>query len=215
MEESPDTSRVALKIVFILSVLLVLMDLLEFYLEYQHLLQMSIKFDAFLFEQCIKYHALTQMFFTFFATFAGLSAALMSLGLLVNYEFFVYKIIDTFLFYNYLIFGPYLLAACLIGLLNYNLVLFNCDSREFTNKMTLNFSTLLALVICSMISFIITAGYSVFYGIRKMINSIRFNRNGNYLIGRIFWQYVLYRNRDNNNEREVELNELNENNINN
>jgi hypothetical protein len=196
MEDNPDTSRVALKIVFILSLLLVSMDIFEFYFEYMRLKEMSVKFDAWLFEECIKYHALSQMFFTFFATFAGISATFMSMGLLINYEFFSYKVIDTFLYYNYLIFGPYLLAACTLGFMNYEEVLYNCDSRQLTGKKVLNFSTLLALVVCTGMSMVLTFGYSIFYGCRKMINSIRFLPDGNYYLGRVFWKYVLSRNRE-------------------
>lgn len=215
MEENQETSRVALKIVFILSLLLVSMDIFEFYFEYIRLKEMSVKFDAWLFEECIKYHALSQMFFTFFATFAGISATFMSMGLLINYEFFSYKVIDTFLYYNYLIFGPYLLAACTLGFINYEEVLYNCDSRQLTGKKVLNFSTLLALVVCTGISLVLTFGYAIFYGCRKMINSIRFLPDGNYYLGRVFWKYVLGRNRQDSSEQVVaqEMEILNENNM--
>jgi hypothetical protein len=189
------------------------MDILEFYFEYEHLKEMSRKFEPWLFEECIKYHALSQMFFTFFATFAGVSATFMSMGLLINYEFFSFKVIDTFLYYNYLIFGPYLFAACNLGFMNYDMVLYNCDSKDLGRKKVLNFSTLLALVICTCMSFVLTFGYSIFFGIRKMINSIRFLPEGNYILGRIFWRYVLSRDRDqvhqaNENQREVIDNNL-------
>jgi hypothetical protein len=208
MEESPETSRVALKIVFLLSLLLVSMDILEFYFEYAHLKEMSVKFDPILFEDCIKYHALSQMFFTFFATFAGVSATFMSLGLLIDYEFFSFKVVDTFLYYNYLIFGPYLFTACTLGFYHYDLVLFNCDSKQLNNKKNFNFSTLLALVICALLSFLLTFGYAVFFGIRKLINSIRFTRDGNYILGRIFWRHVFSRSRQTININEQEMRDI-------
>ncbi len=206
MDDNTDTSRVALKIVFVLSLILVCMDFLEFYYEYQQMKELSIKYEAMVFEECIKYHALSQMFFTFFATFSGISATIMSLGLLVDYEFFSYKMIDTFLNYNYLIFGPYLFIVCLIGFYNYDLILYNCDSKLFYEKKLFNFSTFLALLVCFLFSFVLFIGYSIFYSLRRLISSIRFTPEGNYILGRIFWRYVLSRNNSNINANRRENN---------
>jgi hypothetical protein len=151
-----DTSRVALKIVFILSLLLVTMDIFELYFAYLHLRKQAFNVDLETFENCIKYHVISQMFFTMFATFAGISACIMSLGLLINYEFFAVKVSDSFLNFNYLTFGPYLFACSLLGFYYFNDVSFNCDPKDVSKKY-LNFSTLIALIVCFLLSFIITS----------------------------------------------------------
>ena len=149
MEDSRESSGFALRLVFVLSLILVTMDIFEIYFGYATLKELSVKFKPLVFEECVKYHILSQMLFTFFATSAGISALLMSLGLLVDYDFFSYKVADTFLYYNYMIFGPYLFAACVLGFNNFGAIVYNCESLEQTHMKTLNFSTLLALMFCS------------------------------------------------------------------
>lgn len=192
MDENQDQSQVALKIVFILSLLLVSMDIFEIYLAYNHLKYTSQTIDVDVFETCIKYHIIAKMFFILFAAFAGLSACIMSLGLLINYSFFAVKFIDTFLYWNYLFFGPYLLAVCSLGYLNFDNIAFNCDPKDIT-KRYFNFSIILALIICFMMSVIITFGYSLVHTIYILNQSVRFTPDGNRLLGRFFWNYVLYR----------------------
>ena len=206
MNDDFDNSRLALKIVLVLSLLLVTMDFLEIYFSFEHLKEAATKFEALVFENCIKYHLLSQIVFTLFATFAGLSAFFMSLGLLVNYEFFSLKILETFLFWNYIIFGPYLLSACILGYINFSDIAFNCDRRDISQKY-INFSTLMALVICFLLSIIITIMYAFLCGARKMILSITFRKGGWKWLGRRFWRYVLSRPRNNdyniNNQTEL------------
>lgn len=190
--EPRDTSRMALKIVFSLSLLLVAMDSFEVYYSFKHLHQSSQQLSPDFFESCIKYHVLGQIFFTLFATFAGLSACIMALGLLINYEFFSFKAIDTFLYWNYLIFGPYLLSSCVLAYIYWGEIIYNCDPKDINNKY-INFSTLMALLICFILSTIITFGYSILNTFQTLIQSIRFRPDGNRVIGRLFWDYVIHR----------------------
>lgn len=216
MDENGE-SRVALKIVFVLSLLLVTMDIMEIYFAYSHLISISQTTSPVIFENCVKYHLLAQIFFTLFATLAGTSACFLSLGLLIDYEIFTMKFIDTFLYFNYLIFGPYLLAACCLGYYNFNLIAFTCDPNDLS-KRHVNFSTVIALIICLLLSFLLTFSYSVFYSIKKLINSVRFTTNGNYYLGRVFWRYVLDRRHDAVRVNEFEMREginENQNNLNN
>jgi hypothetical protein len=200
MEENQvDQSPLALKIVFLLSFLLVTLDIFEIYFAYFHLKDSQLKIEPELFESCVKYHIISQMFFTMFATFAGFSACLMSLGLLIDYEFFALKVLDCFLYWNYLVFGPYLLASCILGYLNFSDVAFNCDPNDLTQK-HINFSTVIALVLCLLLSLIITVGYSIFWSVKKLSNSIRYRRDGNRILGYIFWRYALNRNNQERNE---------------
>lgn len=190
--ESRDSSRVALKIVFGLSLVLVLMDSYEIYFSYSHLVQYSKTFDPEIFNSCIKYHVFGQIFFTFFATFAGLSACLMALGLLVNYEFFATKGIETFIYLNYLVFGPYLLSSCFLAYCYWDKVIYNCDSKDYSKKY-LNFSSLMALLICFVLSVIITFGYTIISSFQVLLQSVRFRPEGNRVIGRLFWDYIIHR----------------------
>ena len=169
-DDYQDTSQVDLKIVFVLSILLVTMDLFEVYFAFLHLKKTANAFEPLIFESCVKYHILSQIMFTIFATFAGISACFMSLGLLIDFDFFSNKVIDTFLYLNYLIFGPYLLAACILGYSNFDEVAYNCENGNYQNRY-LNFSTLMALSLCVLVSVIITFSYSFAGALNKLMNS--------------------------------------------
>lgn len=137
----------------------------------------------------------TQIVFTIFATMAGISAFMMSAGLLISHDFFARKALDSFVNFNFNVFGPYLLTISIFGFTYYDRILYNC-SREDFNVKHLNFSTLLALVICFFISFFITFVLSFFEGYRVMLRSIRFSNNGYKFLGKLFWKYVFNRRRD-------------------
>ena len=134
MDDSEETTRSALKIVLILSIILVTMDIMEVYYTFINLDKAISVLELNIFQHCYKYHILSQMVFTIFATFSGLSALIMSLGLLYNYEFFVNKALECFMYLNYMIFGPFLLAACMLGYLNYSDVLYNCERLNLYRK---------------------------------------------------------------------------------
>ena len=159
MDQNLDTSRIALKLVLILSTLLVSMDIFEIYYAFQQMSIIAHKIDYYTFENCVKYHIITQITFTGFATFAGISAFFMSLGLIIDYNFFSDKVIDTFLYWNYIVFGPYLLTSCILGFCYFKYVAYICDSRDMS-QFYISFSTLMALIICFFLSFAITCGYS-------------------------------------------------------
>ena len=138
------------------------MDLLEVYFSFLNLNRAIKLIDLSLFEECYKYHILSQMGFTIFATFSGISAFIMSLGLLANYNLFVNKFLDTFMYMNYMIFGPLLLSASLLGCFYFSEVVYNCDKKNSNTKF-LNMSTLFSIFMCFVISISISFGYSIIY----------------------------------------------------
>lgn len=205
MIEPRETSQVALKIVFGLSLLLVTMDSLEVYFSFEQLSNASRKLESDFFESCVKYHVISQIFFTLFATFAGFSACLMSFCLIINYSFFQAKLIDTFLYWNYLIFGPFLLGSCILSFFYWNDIVYYCDPR-FLDVKYFNFSTLMAIVICLVFSLIITLTFSIWNSFHTLIQSVRFRSDGNRVIGRLFWDYVINRESSSNNLNSVNNN---------
>lgn len=211
--EEDDSSRFALKLVFFLSLLLVGMDILEIYYSYFSLIDYSRTLVPIVFNQCVKYPIITQMYFTTFATLAGLSACLMSLGLLIDYQFFALKLLDTFMFYNFYSFGPFLLGCSILAFCYFGKVCYSCDNDNY-NSQYLNISTVICIIIAFTISLIVTLGFSIISAIEYFNNSIKFNRDGNYVLGKLFWKYVFGRaiqdlNRNDNIERENRELELN------
>lgn len=210
MDEEDDSSKSALKIVFVLSSVLVIMDLFEIYLSYCSIFDYSTELAPLVFEHCAKYHIVTQMFFTTFATLAGVSACIMSLGLLINEQFFATKLLDTFVYFNYYSFGPLLLGCSVLGFLFFNKISYNCDSENYNRKF-LNISTVACICVAFIISFIISGAFSIFGSLDLFNNSIRFTPDGSYILGKVFWKYVFNRGneviRGNSNLNEFELDE--------
>ncbi len=190
MDDHEETTRTALKIVLMLSIILVCMDVLEVYFSFLNLGKAMRILEYNLFEECYKYHILSQMVFTVFATFSGISAFLMSLGLLINYELFITKFIDTFMYLNYMIFGPFLFGLSMLGCLYFSEVVYSCQKGN-TDSKYMNMSTLFSMCICAIISIIITFGFSIFYSMNYMMLSI--NGRGNRLIKKLFWSTALRR----------------------
>ena len=187
----------ALKLIFSLSFILVIMDIIEIYFSYMSMIKALKIFDLEFFEVCLKYHFITQIFFTFFATFAGLSACLMSLGLIVHYNFFSTKCLDTFFYWNYIIFGPYLFSSTSLGYIYFSEISITCNMNN-NNQMNFNYSTLFALILCFTISFTITFFFSIIWAHYKFTESIRFGNDGNRFIGRLFWNQVFSRRQNTN-----------------
>jgi hypothetical protein len=188
-EENDDNTSIAIKIVMIVSLLLISMDILEIYLSYTNLEMSARKFDAEVFENCIKYHIISQMTFTLFALFAALSAFFLSFLLLLENEVFMLKLYRTFMHFNHMVFGPYLLTATILGFVYFNEICFNCDPKDLSRRY-LNASTLMSLILCFLISSLISVVFSFCNAVKKILLSIRFRPGGWRFLGRYFWNHV-------------------------
>lgn len=188
-DDNDGSTTVAIKVVMIISVLLIAMDILEIYVSLGNLQMAATRFDAEVFEQCIKYHIISQMVFTLFALLAGISAFFLSFFLLFDNSIFMTKLYKTFIHWNHLVFGPYLLTASILGFTYFYEISFNCDPKDLSRKY-LNVSTVMSLIICFLISALISVVFAFCYAIRKILLSIRFKRGGWKCLGRYFWNYV-------------------------
>lgn len=203
IEDNPNGEKLSAIFILIIAVLLIGMDCLSLYYSYDYLLNTSKSFPLLTFEKCIKYQSITEMFFTMFALLAAVSAAFMALGIAINYGLFFEKFLVTFLNFNYYVFGLLLLGASLVGLINYNKVCYDCI-RKNPNRLEFNLSTMVCLILIAVIGGIITFVFSSMNSFEYVCDSIKFSKDGNYLLGKIFWKYVLSRNneqRQNNHER--------------
>ena len=199
MENEVDVPRISLIVVLFVSLTLVVMDFVEIYYSFFNLKTLSIKIEKNIFDNCLKFQILTQIVFAGFASLAGISAFFMSLGFLVNYRYFNDKLMDTFMFNNYVIFGPYLLGTCLVSLFYFNEILYNCD-RDFKEK-NFNFATFITILMCMVISVLITLSHSIYNNVYFMIDSIRTGPQGNKFVGKVFWKIAIGRNNSNSRSR--------------
>ena len=191
-------SSFAMKVVFVMSIILISLDVLELITSFKSLKLGSEKFDIVIFENCIKYHIISQMVFTLFALFSGLSALMLSLLLILDSDYLRIKMYSSFVHWNYLVFGPYLLSTCVIGFVNFNEICYNCDPNNLSMRY-LNISTVMSLAVVFIISSFISVIFAFGYAFNKIMLSIRFKPGGWKFLGRYFWSYVLSHENENNN----------------
>ena len=187
--------------VLIIAITLLVLDYFSLYYSYDYLLYASRKYPFETFDRCIKYQSLTEIFFTLFAFMAAISAGLMALGILMGYDLFFEKFLLTFLNFNYYIFGLLLLCTSLIGVFYYNKVCYDCV-RNNPKHLEFNLSTMICLILIAIVGGVITFVFSSLNAFEYVCNCVRFSKDGNYILGKAFWKYVLTRNNGNQNLHE-------------
>ena len=187
-----------LKIIFVISFTLVILDCIQIFLIFDAIIKGYNKFPIEVFNECIKYQKIGDLFFSFFGVFTGMSVSFLSFGLLSNMETFRDKFFDIFVYYNYIIFGPYLLSICFLSFYYFKDIAFTCNPNNFKQRFV-NLSTVICILFSLSFSLMITIVGSVAYSVKTVIESISSDRDGNYLIGRIFWGYIFSRHFNNNN----------------
>ena len=203
-DNSNSGEKLSALFILIISLILIGMDLLSLYYSYDYILRASQRYPFEIFETCIKYQSITEIYFTLFALMAAVSAAFMATGITIGYDLFFDKFLVTFLNFNYYVFGLLLLGSSIIGLFNFRKVCYDCIEKN--PQMTeFNLSTMICLILIAVIGGIVTFIFSSVDAFEYVCDSIKFNKDGNLIIGKIFWKYVLSRNNErqniNNHER--------------
>jgi hypothetical protein len=194
MEENDERGQnFTLILLLLLSFILVFVDSLE-------LIQLTVSWEigvgiiSPVFDSCIKWELYTKTVFCIFSFLAAISSFILTLFLLINSAWFADKILSTFLYFNYLIFGPYMLGFCFIGFLNWNNVVFTCDRQNYNNKI-LSASNVFSLVGCFIISLSITCMVSIYKTVTLYFDSILRRSQGSVVLRKLFW-WVVFRNRE-------------------
>ena len=190
-----NSEKISAFCVLIVALTLIIIDLYSIYYSYDYLLNTSKKYPFQTFDKCIKYQSLTEIFFITFAFLAAISAALMAVGILMGYDCFFEKFLVSFLNFNYYIFGLLLLASSILGLFNYNKICYDCIGNNPKIK-EFNLSTMICLILVAMVGGIITFIFSSLNCFEYVCNCVKFDKDGNYILGKGFWKYVLSRNNE-------------------
>lgn len=180
--------NIILKIILIVSISFTFLDLYQMIKIFSYLMEVSVEINPEIFEKCVKFQSINDICYCFFGVLIGISASILSFGLIVNVENLTFLVFfDTFLYFNYLVFGPYLLAASLLGFYHFEKIGFVCDKDM---RKYVNFGNCLCLIFSLSFSSFITIVYSVFDSFEKFNKSIRYEPEGNYILGKIFWNYI-------------------------
>jgi len=144
------------------------------------------------FEKCIKYELITKTIFALFSLISALSAFHLSFFLLFWQSFFLEKFLDTFLFVNYIFFGPLLLSVSLLGVHFWDDVGYVCEKNDLKIK-EISASNTMTIFGCFLISVILTLLVEFFNSLNFVLDSIMKRNSGSPIIGKFFWKVVSFR----------------------
>jgi hypothetical protein len=160
------------------------------------------------FKICIKPEFIVKLFFSFYSFLGSFSALLLSLCLLINFNFFINKLMSSYLKFVYYIYGPCMFICCILGLFNWNESCFICEEDE--NNKVFYFQNAIYIIILTLISLIITLSIEFCRVMGLYSDTIMNNSDGSKFLSSIFWGICLKLNRNQRNNNL--LNYLNNNN---
>jgi hypothetical protein len=146
------------------------------------------------FESFIMWDILTRITISIFSIASGISAFILALLLLIDIDYFLDKLLSTFLYFNYIIFGPILLTFCILGFTYCNKVLYTLTNTKHPIRIV-SYSTLFSLICGLLISTIITFSVAVFKAVNTFVDSTTRKPDGNTLIRKAFW-WIVFKNKD-------------------
>ncbi len=182
-----------LYLLLIISSILLLVDLIELYrviLNWQYGLQLS----PYQFETCIRWDLYTKTTFSVFSILGAISSFSLVACLLIDQNIFTEKILTSFLYFNYLIFGPYMLGFCIIGISNWNNVVKTCDRQNYKN-MVFSPGNMLSLIGCFVLSLMVTFMVVSYNTTIVYMDSIRKRPGGSNILRKLFW-WCVFKNRE-------------------
>ncbi len=192
-EDNRSSADMTLIFLFIVSSILVTVDIIEIHKIIQDW-KYGIMIVPNVFENCLKWELGTKTVFGVFSLGAAFSAFVLSLGLLVNPDKFVAKFLDTFLCFNWVVFGPQMLAFSILALCYWNNVVYVCDKNNIDNKIIIA-STVFSIFMCLIISAVLVIFKSAYETVLLINDSVTRSNGGNSIIRKLFWYYA-YRNRN-------------------
>jgi hypothetical protein len=106
--------------------------------------------------------------------------------MIIGFEYFVEKLFTTYIHFNFLMFGPYLLALSIFGLYYSDDFIYNCNAHGEDRSHDM----MVSLVGSFCFSLIITICVLLYDTISCYIESILRRRGGNKVITCLFWKTV-------------------------
>jgi len=186
--DGPDKTTILFVLISALS--LVLLDIFSLLSSYDDLTYYLSRTDSY-YKQCSESMVISEIIFTFFATMVGISATILSIGFLINTDYFLEKFLNSFVYFNYFIFGPFLLCASIYGFINFNKIGYTCEVDQ--RNVSLNVSMLICLIFICTLGSIITVGFSTFNIFEYFQDSIKFTSDSDYILGKTFWKVAMPR----------------------
>lgn len=192
MEEDERNEQFTLFLLLIICFFLVIVDLLEMN-DIIHSWNYGVTIIGETYESCIKWELYTKTAYGLFSLLGATSAFILTAFILVDRYWFLKRVMHSFLWFNYLIFGPYMLGFCLIGFYNWNNVVYSCDKSNYKVK-NITLGNVFSLIGCFFISLSVSLLVGISNTIILYIYSILRKPRGNIIIRKLFWWFVFKNN---------------------
>ena len=98
------SSSITVKIILIIALVLISIDFIQIISTLNYLQLSSEILSKEVFNSCVKYQKITDIFFSMFGMLSGISASIICLTIMINIDIFNEKFGFTFLYFNYMIF---------------------------------------------------------------------------------------------------------------
>ena len=166
-----------------------------------------------IFEECYLYQEYLNLFIEFISFFLGMDLILLiTIPIFdnnTNLEIFFDKYSKSFVYFNYLIFGPFIMGCLFLGIKHYDKFIYSCSSINPIEK-KVNYRLFVLFIFGILLSSLITFFGSYYFENEFFSNSIKCRSSGNYIIGNLFWDYALKRSRRFKNRQNINNLNLNE-----
>lgn len=143
-----------------------------------------------IFNTCIKYDLISRTIYSMISCATGLSLCILAIFLFWNIDYFTEKLLVLYLYFNYLLLGPYLLIFCIFGFAYWNQIMYVCDKDNFNLKV-LVVGNVFSFIGCLIFSLLVTCSVGLYKIFLLYVDSILRKPDGSVLIRKIFWTIVL------------------------
>jgi len=144
-----------------------------------------------LYGNCLKYELFIKLAITSFSLLSCWAAVTLMLCILINVDYFIEKLLDTYLYIIYQLLGPYLLGLVVFSFINYEKVVYVCEKDGNKNY---SYSNVVFLILAFCFSVSITVFFKLNKVFNLILNSILRKQGGNSIIRTCFLNLIIKNN---------------------
>ena len=189
-EDRRDNMNIFYIFLLVISLILFAADFLELYqlITQWHI---GLKLDIRVFQECVKFQLFFKTAFVFFNLIISTFTLILVIFLMKSTEFLINKILPAIMDTVAVIFGPYLLVLCLLGIHYWDYSVYTCEKHNIKQKKFVG-ANCFNLIFFAIFSLIITLYNSIsnaFYHIAYSITKPNYKERS-YIIRKLFWYMV-------------------------
>jgi len=142
------------------------------------------------FESCIKYDLISRTISEMFSCASTISLITVCLFVIFSIDLFLERFLEVFLYFNYLVFGPFLLMCCFLCMIYWKDVMYVCDKDNLNDKIV-SASNIFSFIGALILSLIVTSFIGFYRIFILYVDSILRKPDGSYILRKIFWKVIL------------------------